>query len=81
MRKHKRSGGALGDDSFVEELEGLLAQTLKPQKPGAKVLKVSSIEYGVPRIPRFEGRWVDDVGSRLDQPPVKLAVLKLSEMT
>lgn len=39
IRKHERTGRALGNESFVEKLEALLERTLKRQKPGPKTKK------------------------------------------
>ena len=36
FRKHERSGRPLGDEAFVDNIEALLARTLRPQKPGPK---------------------------------------------
>jgi putative transposase len=36
LRKHERTGRPLGKDSFIETMESLLNQRLKPQKPGPK---------------------------------------------
>jgi putative transposase len=36
FRKHERSGRPLGDESFVNNIEVLLARSLRPQKPGPK---------------------------------------------
>jgi len=44
--KHERTGGPLGDNAFIEELEWLLDRKLKPKKPGPKVKDKSD----VPRI-------------------------------
>lgn len=35
-RKHERSGRPLGEETFVDSIELLLARTLRPQKPGQK---------------------------------------------
>jgi putative transposase len=36
FRRHERSGRPLGDETFVDHIELLLARTLRPQKPGPK---------------------------------------------
>lgn len=36
IRRHERTGRALGSDSFLEALETSLMRTVKPQKPGRK---------------------------------------------
>ena len=36
IRKHERTGRPLGDERFLEQLEGLLKRRLKPKKPGRK---------------------------------------------
>ena len=36
LRRHKRTGSALGDDSFLERLENALQRPLKRQKAGRK---------------------------------------------
>lgn len=36
LRKHERSGRPLGKETFVDQMETLLARTLRPQKPGPK---------------------------------------------
>jgi putative transposase len=36
FRKHERTGRPIGDEAFIERLEGLLDRKLKPQKPGPK---------------------------------------------
>jgi putative transposase len=36
FRKHERSGRPLGEEVFVDQIETLLARTLRPQKPGPK---------------------------------------------
>lgn len=36
LRKHERSGRPLGKETFVDQIETLLARTLRPQKPGPK---------------------------------------------
>jgi len=36
FRKHERSGRPLGKETFVDQMETLLARTLRPQKPGPK---------------------------------------------
>ena len=36
MRKHERTGRPLGNDTFLEKLEGLLKRRLKPRKAGRK---------------------------------------------
>ena len=38
MRKHERTGRPLGDNPFLEMLEGLLKRRLKPRKAGRKSL-------------------------------------------
>jgi putative transposase len=37
FRKHERSGRPLGEEAFVDQIETLLARTLRPQKPGPKL--------------------------------------------
>ena len=34
LRGHGRTGRPLGDDAFLERLEGLVGRVLKPQKAG-----------------------------------------------
>ena len=36
FRKHERTGRPLGDENFIEKVEGLLDRKLKPPKPGPK---------------------------------------------
>jgi len=36
LRLHARTGRTLGGQAFVERLEGLLGQILRPKKPGPK---------------------------------------------
>ena len=36
FRKHERSGRPLGQETFVDQIETLLARTLRPKKPGPK---------------------------------------------
>ncbi|MDI6891013.1 MAG: transposase [Thermodesulfovibrionales bacterium] len=36
LRKHERTGRPLGDESFIEKLEGKLGRVLRIQKPGRK---------------------------------------------
>jgi putative transposase len=39
VRKHTRTGRPLGSEKFIERLEALTGQSLKPQKPGRKPIK------------------------------------------
>jgi len=36
LREHERTGRPLGDESFIEKLEGKLGRVLRIQKPGRK---------------------------------------------
>lgn len=37
FKKHERTGRPLGNESFIDRLEGELSLPLRPQKPGPKV--------------------------------------------
>ena len=36
LKRHERTGRPLGNESFIDRLEGELARPLRPQKPGPK---------------------------------------------
>ena len=42
LRRHTRTGRALGSAAFVERMEGLLGLTLRPKKPGPRPRKTGS---------------------------------------
>ena len=42
LRRHTRTGRALGSMTFVERMEGLLGLTLRPQKPGPRPRKTKT---------------------------------------
>ena len=42
LRRHTRTGRALGSVAFVERMEGLLGLTLRPQKPGPRPRKTKT---------------------------------------
>jgi len=42
LRRHTRTGRALGSTAFVERMEGLLGLTLRPKKPGPRPRKTGS---------------------------------------
>jgi putative transposase len=39
LRRHERTGRALGDEAFIGTLEAALSRPLKPGKPGRKPVR------------------------------------------
>ena len=52
LRKHTRTGRPLGDEAFLDRLEGLAERDLKPKRAG-RPKKIEN-HYCVPRFPDFE---------------------------